>query len=66
MTKPKTKPCICCRHFNGGSPCAKGHKPRFYKDKGLCRVCDDFATGKPEPVNPSWLNRFLSIFNWGV
>lgn len=49
MTKALSKPCLCCRHFSGGIPCAKGHHPRFFKAKGLRRVCDDFDL-KVEPI----------------
>ena len=61
MTKAKSKPCICCVEWNGA--CTKGHKPRFYKDGGLRRVCDDFAT-EPAPVAPSWLDSFMKIFGF--
>ena len=61
MTKAKSKPCICCVEWNGA--CSKGHKPRFYKDGGLRRVCDDFAT-EPAPVAPSWLDSFMKIFGF--
>jgi hypothetical protein len=61
MTKAKSKPCICCAAWNGA--CTKGHKPRFYKDGGLRRVCDDFAT-EPAPVAPSWLDSFMKIFGF--
>ena len=61
MTKAKSKPCICCVAWDGA--CTKGHKPRFYKDGGLRRVCDDFATG-PAPVAPSWLDSFMKIFGF--
>jgi len=61
MTKAKSKPCICCVEWNGA--CTKGHKPRFYKDGGLRRVCDDFAT-EPAPVAPSWVDSFMKIFGF--
>ncbi len=61
MTKAKSKPCICCAAWNGA--CTKGWKPRFYKDGGLRRVCDDFAT-EPAPVAPSWLDSFMKIFGF--
>ena len=61
MTKAKSKPCICCADWNGA--CTKGWKPRFYKDGGLRRVCDDFAT-EPAPVAPSWLDSFMKIFGF--
>ena len=61
MTKAKSKPCICCVEWNGA--CSKGHKPRFYKDGGLRRVCDDFAT-EPAPVAPSWVDSFMKIFGF--
>ena len=61
MTKAKSKPCICCAAWNGA--CTKGHKPRFYKDGGLRRVCDDFAT-EPAPVAPSWIDSFMKIFGF--
>jgi hypothetical protein len=48
MTKAKSKPCICCVEWNGA--CSKGHKPRFYKDGGLRRVCDDFSYPAPIPM----------------
>ena len=61
MTKAKSKPCICCAAWSGA--CTKGWKPRFYKEGGLRRVCDDFATG-PAPVAPSWLDSFMKIFGF--
>ena len=61
MTKAKSKPCICCVAWNGA--CTKGWKPRFYKEGGLRRVCDDFAT-EPAPVAPSWLDSFMKIFGF--
>ena len=61
MTKAKSKPCIKCAYWNGG--CSKGWKPRFYKEGGLRRVCDDFAT-EPAPVAPSWLDSFMKIFGF--
>lgn len=66
MTKPNTKPCLCCTHYHNAIPCDKGHHPRFYKDKGLRRVCDDFGLAtKDEPkksVGFPWLDAFFSIF----
>jgi len=63
MTKAKSKPCICCKHYSGGIPCQKGWKPRLFLNGGLRRVCDDFATG-PAPVAPSWLDSFMKIFGF--
>ena len=61
MTKAKSKPCIKCAYWDGA--CSKGHKPRFFRDGGLRRVCDDFAT-EPAPVAPSWLDSFMKIFGF--
>ena len=61
MTKAKSKPCICCAAWHGA--CTKGWKPRFYKEGGLRRVCDDFATA-PAPVAPSWVDSFMKIFGF--
>ena len=59
--------CYKCVHYvpmsewDGRSPCVKGHKPRFYKSKGLRweydrpyhwghkRVCEDFKEKPPRP-----------------
>ena len=72
MTKAKTKPCICCSHYNGGIPCAKGHKPRMFVGKGLRRVCNDFAvasddfqTATPKPPSGkrhAFLETVMRIF----
>lgn len=64
MTKAKSKPCICCRHWNGA--CTKGYKPRFFKEGGLRRVCDDFGTPQPvlAPKHHHWLDSFMSIFGY--
>ena len=61
MTKAKSKPCAKCAYWDGA--CSKGHKPRFFRDGGLRRVCDDFAT-EPAPVAPSWLDSFMKIFGF--
>ena len=61
MTKKLSKPCAKCAYWDGA--CSKGHKPRFYRDGGLRRVCDDFAT-EPAPVAPSWLDSFMKIFGF--
>jgi len=62
MTKAKSKPCICCVAWNGA--CTKGWKPRFYKDGGLRRVCDDFLIHPPAPTAPkiSFVNRVKRLF----
>ena len=61
MTKKLSKPCAKCAYWDGA--CSKGHKPRFFRDGGLRRVCDDFAT-EPAPVAPSWLDSFMKIFGF--
>ena len=61
MTKAKSKPCAKCAYWDGA--CSKGHKPRFFRDGGLRRVCGDFAT-EPAPVAPSWLDSFMKIFGF--
>jgi len=50
MTKPNSKPCMCCVHNSPNIPCALGHHPRYYKDKGLRRVCKDFCIVEDTPV----------------
>ena len=65
MTKANTKPCICCQHWGGGIPCAKGHKPRMFVGKGLRRVCDDFQTAPPKPPSGkrhAFLETVMRIF----
>ena len=64
MTKAKSKPCICCKWYSGGIPCAKAHKPRMFVDGGLRRVCDDFAHQTVTPVkkHSSLYTAFLRIF----
>lgn len=61
MTKAKSKPCMCCKFWDGG--CSKGHKPRFYKQGGLRRVCNDFDVPSVE-AEPHWLNGFMKIFGF--
>jgi len=61
MTKAKSKPCICCAAWNGA--CTKGHKPRFYKDGGLRRVCNDFFIPTAVPVpKVTFVNRVKRLF----
>lgn len=62
MTKPQSKPCICCIHYSNSLPCGKGHRPRFFKEGGLRRVCDDFATQPAKAVGFPWLDALMSIF----
>ena len=64
MTKAKSKPCICCKHYLGGIPCTMNHKPRWYVDGGLRRVCNDFVVSDPEPVKAHWLDGFMRIFGF--
>ena len=63
MTKKLSKPCIKCTHWDGA--CSKGHKPRFFRDGGLRRVCDDFSTEKAPAHKPHWLDNFMKIFGLG-
>ena len=67
MTKAKSKPCICCKHYSGGIPCQKGWKPRLFLNGGLRRVCDDFAhqTITPKAKQSSLYRKFLEIFGIG-
>ena len=60
MTKPNTKPCESCIFHANGSTCSWGHRPRYYKDKGLARVCSDFQQVPPE--RKSLLSRLRALF----
>lgn len=68
MTKAKSKPCATCAYWDGG--CSKGHKPRFFRDGGLRRVCDDFAyflSDKPtvkRSIVQMWVDSFMKIFGF--
>ena len=53
MTKAMSRPCMCCTHNSPGVPCAIGHRPRWYKDKGLRRVCKDFHLAEAVPIKGS-------------
>ncbi len=67
MTKKLSKPCLCCTHYSGGIPCQKGHRPRWYVDGGLRRVCDDFTTQEPKAKMPEyhpWIDKFKAIFGF--
>ena len=64
MTKAKSKPCAKCAYWDGA--CSKGHKPRFFRDGGLRRVCDDYNY-QPKPVIPEshpWVDSFMKIFGF--